>query len=85
MLLNIATWPLAPIFAITRFGVSWPGSVLRDDALGRPSPAGHTVMNDAVVACVDVTFMATAPPAPAGIPAQPVTWTLIASPGEAHR
>src|SRR5437660_917558 len=71
------TFPLAPTLAMTRFGTVWPGPMLRLEAVGRPSPVGHTVRYVASVGSVPVTLRTTPETPLAGTPAAPATCRLM--------
>ena len=71
--LKIDTIPASPTLVITMFGPVWPAAKFRFDAVGRSSPDGHTVRNDAFDASVTVTFKTTAPTLRSGTPPRPAT------------
>ena len=56
---------------MTMFGTVWPSTKLTFDDVGRPTPVGQTVRNDASLGSVTVTFSATAPTPDAGTPPRP--------------
>src|SRR5205085_2643057 len=58
--------------------IVWPAAIVfRFEAVGRDSPAGHTVTKPGFVACVAVTFSTTAIAPVAGTPPWPATWRSI--------
>lgn len=65
---------------LTRFGTVWPGTTLRFDASGMPTPAGHTVTWLVAVGPTAVTLSTTADTPVAGTPPRPVTCRSIDEP-----
>src|SRR5687767_3133823 len=61
----------------TRFGMVWPATTLRLDAVGRPMVNGYTVTTVWAVGSVAVT-LAMRPEAPTGTPVSGLmTWTAV--------
>src|SRR4029079_15387272 len=71
------TFPLAPIFTVTRLGTVWPGVKLRFDTTGWSSPEGQAVMKPFVIGESTVTFKTTAVAPVAGTPPTPATFNSV--------